>query len=118
MHKMGAGASADIDGNLSELAKELLTESGYLSAMAVIYEQLVSGECTRDQTSGLIGARRCLESFAEARQARVAAVNHAELVRELQAAKEAMRQQGSGATNFSSDQVSLPRRPSAGAPPQ
>lgn len=115
---MGGGASDEVDGELSELATRLLTEGGYLTAMAEIYLQLSSGELTRDQTSGLIGARRCLESFAEARNARVATSRHEQLLSELRSVKDQMKQQGSGATNFSSDQVQLPRRPSTGAHPQ
>ncbi len=97
-----------------QAAKKLLTESGYLEAVAEIYLKLSGGGLPRDEVSALIGARRCLESFASTRLARVAASDHAELTKELRATRAAMAVTGNGATGFTKDQIQLPRRPSAG----
>ena len=100
---------------LGKLAKLLLTESGYLDAMADLYERLSSGELTRDETSALIGARRCLQSFADTRVAQEERGEHAELVHELRATREAMKNQGSGATRQTGKAISLPRRAGEGS---
>lgn len=105
----------DSGADLDETAAALLTESGYLNAMAWLYTELASGDLTRDQTSAYIGARRCLESFRDVRDGRLRSKEHQELVREMKLTREAMKQQGSGGTNFSDNQLSLPRRPSTGA---
>lgn len=96
----------------NKAAASLLTEAGYLNAMADLFERLSSGELTRDETSALIGARRCLQSFADAREAQVAKDQHAELVAELKATQDALKHKGSGATSFTRDSLSLPRRDS------
>lgn len=101
---------------LTPLAAELLTANGFLNAMAQIYERLQSGELTRDETSGLIGARRCLESFRDAREGQLRTEEHKELVVELQATREAMRDKAGNAIGVNPNQVRLPRRPGAGTP--
>lgn len=104
-------------GDPSKLATELLTECGYLNAMALLFDQLSSGELTRDQTSALIGARRCLESFAEARSNREQKAMHRELVQELQMTREAMRQRGGGTTSFVGNPLQGPGQASPGDDP-
>lgn len=88
---------------LSELAAELMTEHGYLNAMARLYQALASGELTRDQTSALIGARRCLESFNSARDTRELQRRHDELVQALTAARDALRARTGSSTSFEGD---------------
>lgn len=107
--------ASEWDGDLDDLTAKLVTESGYLNAMANIFERLASGELTRDETSGLIGARRCLESFRDAREGRLRTKQHDELVRELQATREAMRDKGGGTVGVSPSQDRLPSRKGKGA---
>ena len=64
---MGRGRKST---GLSDQAKVLMTEVGWLNAMAEIFETLKEGMCTRDETTALTSARRCLDSFKDAREAR------------------------------------------------
>lgn len=100
-----------MDGDLEKKAELLLTESGYLNAMADLFVELSSLELTRDQTSAAIGARRCLQSFLDARVSREFEQRHREL---LAAHKETQfllrQQQGAGVTSFDREGLQIPSR--------
>lgn len=92
------------------LAKRLLTEVGYLDALADLYERLSSGLLTRDETSSLIGARRCLEGFAKVREQREDTVKHRELLAAHTTTQDLLRHaQGSGVTSFDRERIQVPR---------
>ena len=101
---------------LTARAKLLISEAGNSNAMAELFDALNSGDLTRDETSGKIAARRCLESLAETGIRQAEAVAHAALLQEMRLTREAMKMQGSGATNFTSEQATLPRRQGKGTP--
>lgn len=70
-------------GQLTDTAADLLSAEGRLNALAELYTRLASGELTRDQTSALIGARRCLAGFMEAHAAIIAQREHKQLTADL-----------------------------------
>ena len=100
---------------LGAAAKKLLTEAGYLNAMADLFNRLSTEDLTKNETTALIGARRCLQSFADARIERQERAEHAQLTAELEATREAMKNQGSGATRQTGKTISLPRRAGEGS---
>ena len=98
------------------MASVLLTEKGYLEAMAKLFNSLANEDLTRDETSGLIGARRCLESFADAREGKIRTKEHKELIRDMRKTREALKQKGAGATSLTDEQLPLTRRTGKGTP--
>ena len=108
--------AADPKDTLTERAAELLTEAGYLNALAELHDALAFDELTRDKISAKIGAKQCLKPFAEAREEKLRSQEHQQLLAEMRQIRESMKKQGSGGTNFSEDQIRIPRRPSKGSP--
>lgn len=87
----------------ADLALELMTEKGVTKAMAHIYRRLTTEDLTRDQTSALIGARRCIEWFGDRQHEMEQVREHAELIEEMRKTREAMRERGGGQTSFEGD---------------
>lgn len=108
--------SGDSDTKLGDAASVLLTEAGYLNAMENLFAQLSGGGLTRDETSALIGARRCLQSFADAREGKLRTNEHKELIKDMRKTREALKQKGAGASSLTDEQLPLPRRTSKGTP--
>ena len=97
---------------LSAAAASLMTEEGYLNALASIYEDLARADLTRDQVSSLIGARRCLAGFADARKEKEFERSHKELLSAHTKTQELIsQQQGTGTTSFDSERLQIPRKP-------
>lgn len=97
-------------------ARALLTEKGYVNAVVWVAARLCTEELTRDETSALLGARKCFDKMADVRLEREQRKAHTDLVGELGATRAALKTQGSGGTTgFTSDQVQLPRKPGKGS---
>jgi len=106
---------------LTKTAKALFRTDlrGVKNELAEIMEEAKSGnEMTREEAQMLTLRKQLCTEAERIIRAEAEGTRHGELIDQLQATQDVLKHKASGSTNFTPDQVQLPRRQGPGAPTQ